>query len=935
MLNTSHNAHLSVCLLCACIALGACTESIDQAGRFEHLIRQSEQRLAEGDLNAAIIELKNALQLQADHLDTRARLATLYLEMGDYASAEKEFRFVRAQGGTPDLYLVGLGDALLHLSRWQQVLEHADPARAGALTAREQARVLAQRGSAFIGLEQLNAARESFEQALAVDERSIPAWLGQAALAVGEARRATARLLIGQALPEATGADLVEAWRLSAELERLDGNMAAAEAAYTRALDLDAGNLPLRLARIHHRIEAGRLDAARQDLAGMPARHRKHPHVLYAQGLLAVHERRFAAARDYLQELRNADPGHVFGLYYLGIAHLGLGQPEAAEPYFTQAAALAPRSFRIAFMLGQTRYRLGRHAGAARVLEPLLAARPDDPRLQSLLGSVYLAQGKTRHGQQLLEQAVLQQPEDGDERMKLGLSLLELGEHEPAIAELERAVSLADNPIQARIALVTAYLRDGRYAAARDEVTAMQEREPDEASHWNLLGLVETAAGNEADGNQAFARALELRPSLASARYNLGQYHVRSGELDQARQAFTELLELHPDHFTTLMAMTRLEERAGRRDAALGHAILARDRHPEQLAPRLWLARHHLANDEAEASLAELLAVQGQYGENPGFLALLGEAQLLAGKPADAMTSFRELVRIAPRQAMAHYLLARACAMDGAYECLRESLVTALSLDDRYPGLLVLVHHAIALNGEPSSVGKLLWRMQHAAPDSLPLIQLRAQFALRQNRFGEAMSILEGALERFPEEWPLRDMAARALARNGDPAAALELLRAWQQTHPQDTRALLLAGMIHAEQDDPTAAIGAFEQVLALEPDQHQALNNLAWLLRAQDLPRARGYAERAHAMAPGHITRDTLGSILFLAGDHVRAEELLRSAFAEQPQSRPIRYRLAEVLAARQREEEARGLLEEILRDAQPFAEREAAEALLDRLGG
>src|SRR5690606_12072312 len=77
--------------------------------------------------------------------------------------------------------------------------------------------------------------------------------------------------------------------------------------------------------RIHHRIEAGQLDAARQDLAGMPARHRKHPHVLYAQGLLAVQDRRFAVASEYLQELRNADPGHVFGLYYLGIAHLGMG----------------------------------------------------------------------------------------------------------------------------------------------------------------------------------------------------------------------------------------------------------------------------------------------------------------------------------------------------------------------------------------------------------------------------------------------------------------------------------------------------------------------------------------------------------------------------------------------------------------------------------
>ena len=927
--------HTRWLMLATLVLLTSCSDTTDQTQRFDHYLSQSEKSIANGDINTAIIELKNALQLNGEHLGARSLLASLYLEKGEFSNAEKEFRFVRGNGGAPDQYLVGLGDALLRLNQWQQVLDTADPVKARSLPPEDQARIQAQRGSAYIGLEQLNTARDAFEKALSLHEHSIPAWLGQAALAVGEGRRATARSLIRQALPEAAGSDLVEAWRLTAELDRLDKNFDAAEAAYTKALELDTSDsLSIRMSRIHLRIEVGNFAGAHQDLADIPGRYLKHPHVLYAQGLLAMREQRLAAASEYLRELRNADPNHIFGLYYLGMAHLAMDKPEEAETYFVQAAALAPRSTQIALMLGQTRYALGKHSSAARILEPLLAFIPDDPRLQSLLGSVYLAQGKTSLGQQMLERSVLQQPDSSHERMKLGLSLMELGEHDHAIAELERAVSQSDHSPQTQTALVMAYIRAGQHDAARRVVTSMQEAQPD-ASHWNLLGLIETAAGDMDAGKNAFGKALELRPDLTSARYNLAQHYLRTGDLQAARQEFSFLLKHSPDHFPTLMAMTQLEERTGNREAALRHATQAMERHPDQLAPRLWLARDHLAMGKADDSLALLQAIQEYHSENPGFLGVLGEAQLLAGKTSDAVGTFRELTRIVPGQAIGHYMLARACAMDRAYECLRESLVSGLSLDDSYPGLVELVHHAISLNNEPSSVGKLLWRLQHAAPDNLVLIRLRTQFALRHQRFGEAMSILEGALEHFPDEWSLHEMSARAHMQNRDPATALALVRGWQQKHPDDIDAMLLAGMIQAESNDHEQAIRAFEKVLAASPDHPQALNNLAWLLRHQDLARAEAYAERANELAPGYVTRDTLGVILFLKGDHERAEGLLRSAFGEQPNSRSIRHHLAQVLAERQLKGEARALLDEVLRDGESFEGRDEAEQLLKKLGG
>ena len=79
---TSVAAVLSVVLLSGC----GKTQST------ESLLAEAKQYQQKGDNKAAIIQLKNALQKNPESIETRYLLGTIYNEVGDPVSAEKELR---------------------------------------------------------------------------------------------------------------------------------------------------------------------------------------------------------------------------------------------------------------------------------------------------------------------------------------------------------------------------------------------------------------------------------------------------------------------------------------------------------------------------------------------------------------------------------------------------------------------------------------------------------------------------------------------------------------------------------------------------------------------------------------------------------------------------------------------------------------------------
>src|SRR5262249_9489999 len=122
--------------------------------------------IAKGDLKAAEIALRNAVRQSPDNPLIRARLAQVYLNLGDAASAEREARAARERNGDEADYLPILADALLRQGKFTDVF---DPVRPGDRAPALEGKVRSSLGAAAFGLNDRQKAEAMFRDAIRLD----------------------------------------------------------------------------------------------------------------------------------------------------------------------------------------------------------------------------------------------------------------------------------------------------------------------------------------------------------------------------------------------------------------------------------------------------------------------------------------------------------------------------------------------------------------------------------------------------------------------------------------------------------------------------------------------------------------------------------------------------------------------------------------------
>ena len=90
-------------------------------------VKEADQYIAQGDLKAAEITLRNAVRDAPQDPVLRARLAEVYLQEGDAFSAEREARAARERNGNEVDYLPVLADALLRQGKFANLIDLVQP----------------------------------------------------------------------------------------------------------------------------------------------------------------------------------------------------------------------------------------------------------------------------------------------------------------------------------------------------------------------------------------------------------------------------------------------------------------------------------------------------------------------------------------------------------------------------------------------------------------------------------------------------------------------------------------------------------------------------------------------------------------------------------------------------------------------------------------
>lgn len=893
-------------------------------------------RYEKKDLAGAIIQLKNALQIDKNLLPVQVLLGRALLDSGDVVQAEVAFSEALRLGVNRAEVVVPLAQALVGQGKPDAVLNDHRFALDG-LPRTTQYRLLLLRAGAAAEMADMRTALKAVDDARAIDASDPGSWIAEVPIRIRSRQLREALAAADRAV--ALAPRLAEAHYARGEALHVVPDLRGALASYDKAIELDPGHVAARVARAGIHVDQNRLDAALRDIAEVDKAGAGDPRAQFLKAVVAERQGRTADARAALNEvtalvdrvpsqfLRYRPQTQMLG----GLAHYGLGQREKARPYLEGVLRSHPGS-PVAKVLASLYIADRNPDGAIDVLGKYARANPGDTQALVLLASAHMAQGRHGRATQILQDA-LKQTDQPQLRTALGLSLVGGARFGDAIKEFEAAFAKDPKSLPAGYALASMYVHAGQGRPAVRVAEAVNKAHPGNAGVLALLGSARRLAGDSAGARTALQAAVEADASLVAAHLGLARLEIDTGALPRAREHLDRALKLDTNHTQTLMTLAELAERTGQLTDAQRWLTRADEvAGPASAAPALALVDFHLRHRQLDAARDAVGRAIGKAPEAAPTLLAAARVALARGETTAARS---HLQRAATSAGYNVALLTQIAALQlqaGAPQAAAHSLDKALDeRPDDIPGLVLRTAADIQL-GNLAAAEQRARRVLASQPRSGLGHALLGDIAAARGQRDAALAAYRQSHELERSSASLMRVFAAMAPR--DTAGALRLAEQWLASHPGDAVVWRAMADTQLNAGQLAAARRSYETLLKVRPDDADAVNNLANILVQQNDPGALAMAERALALAPAapHIV-GTVGWAAFKAGQTDRAVQLLRDARLRDPANGDTRYFLGSVLASLGRDAEAREELNAALAAGTDGQHRAQAQQLLATL--
>ncbi|MGM0449412.1 MAG: tetratricopeptide repeat protein [Pseudomonadota bacterium] len=832
----------------------------------------------QGELKASTQEARHAINLQPKQFEPYFVVINNLITAGDGGTAERQLDELtkRLDADDPEhretLNQVALARARARLIRedWDGAVEALaalqDPQRNQELTAKRL------RGDAHRQAGNHDAAREAYEEVLSSDSGAVMAHLGLSRLAHQRNDLETARQHLEAAKEQ--DADDSEIWLWRAQLAHQEGRFKDASEAYTQALE-DIGRYDVMTRRKYQTI-ASLIDVLREQ--GDAAQAFVYEEMLansapgtVQSGMNAAREAygqgNLEAAVDHLDEVRTQAPGHEQAGILLGIIRFQQGRMDEAEQLLSQYGEKAG-SGQLTKMLAATRIQLQRPEEARSMLEEL-DPEGNDPGVVALIGIAALSSGEDQLGRGLIEQSLAMAPDNTDLRVRFANYLVAQGETEEARKELQTAIERSPDAGQPRAFMARFLAERGEHEEAGKVVDQWLEAQPESVFAHNVAGDVAQLRGDVAAARQHYRQAIDMSEEAPASHYALGALEAKEGNAKSALEHLRQAVRQAPD---TPHYIQDLVTVAGNHDAAD--------------ATRDFLEKVAEENKSSTVPYRHLLEVALGNGDDD-------RASQLAGAIENRLDSASQKATVVGE---AYLQAAHRAARDGNAKRAQELVRKGRQRFRDHEGLALLGAQLQFEADQDSDARDILRSVKTQHPDSPGPFQLEADHMASEGRYNDAVDLYQLARDKVdsPE---LVTRQVRALRQAGRESRAIEVLETAIERFPQAPRLPLDLAILHQGGGNEEAARKAYEQTLALTPDNAVALNNLAWLIHEEEPEQALKLAERAYNRNPEAASIvDTYGWILFRTGDLRQSIEMLESAHKLAPDAPEIREHLATV---------------------------------------
>ena len=476
------------------------------------------------DIAARIRAYKAELTVDGTRIETRLQLAKVYLQIEAYTEAVDEYHRIiasmeartvpRSEGTGPNSDIsaayYGLGLAYTGLEKFEDAVAVYQRAIASVP---DWAHTHAALASAYVNMHRYAEALDAYKVAVALDpnDEMIHHQLGNVYSKRGERSAAIEHQQRAVAIAPEFAAAHYQLGLLYAQEKRWADAIASYRTAY--AHDETLAEALYNLAQAY--LRAGNPSAAREQMALFEAR---------KATLTPLHQLRGALQRTQGTAERAQILTNIARLY------LKNGFYEKAVWEYQKALGMDPQLVPAYNGLGIAYTMLGKHSEAVTAQQKALELQPNFAKAYAGLGLTYFSQNEAESALEHYRRAAALEPELLEAHLKIGIILLNQERYAEAIDTYRTILKIKPDDPEIYHNLGMCYARQAKadLEVARRYAQEAIRLDPNIASYYNTLALIDFRRGDYPQAEQAIRKALKLEPENPNYQQGLKQISGKS-----------------------------------------------------------------------------------------------------------------------------------------------------------------------------------------------------------------------------------------------------------------------------------------------------------------------------------------------------------------------------------------------------------------------
>jgi putative PEP-CTERM system TPR-repeat lipoprotein len=872
----------------AVVALGVLSSCGKQTS--DEYIKEAQQYIAENDPGAAIVALKNAVQVEPKSAKARFELGQLYIQQKQFESAEKELNRALEYGFEASKVLPLLTQAYQQTGAYSAIskLEHEEE----GLTSVERAEIGYFKVVALVRLNKIDDARILIEELRELDTSSVFKGLTAAYTLVLDKEYESAVTAVSELRAQAP--QNAEVLKLLAQLKLSLGAPDEAAEVFKDYVQFYPEDKQTTFVLAKLLVDLGELDAADPYIDELLLLNDLNP--LLNQLKSAT----YAYKGDYANALKRAEIAINGGIdapslrLVAGYAAYQIQDYSSANRHLAYIAGVLPDNHPGLKLLAASQLQLGLTSEVGDVLDRLDQLSDEDAPLFSKASYELLRDGFEKEAKVLIEKST-NISRTAEDLTRLGLLQLSLNNLD-GIVNLEEAVSKSPELESAQATLAKAYVVTKQYDKALDLANNWKKNSPNDAKPYLLAGDVYTRQLKFSQAKVELEKAAELDGNSLLSKLAMINLAVTQKDIPQASLLLEQLLVEFPNNVPALATYYLVSKQDNKQSLGIAKIKSAFEREPTNRAARLLLARVYVLEANYQGAIELLTEIKGQKDLPKAYWKTLGQSFIKTNQLRPATLHYDAWLEKEPNDKDA--IVGKLLLLDSQNKFVEAAELTEGYLKNRDDVQMQLLNtHFLLMQADYPAAQKAY----DSLPENVLGLPLAKGFMARfQLNDKQPELALENALAAYQATPNNRNLLLMVFIYDTlkQPDNSMALLKQHIEKQPTD----LAARMLLAERQiggDLSAAMASYEAVLQQNPKNYIANNNLAYLyLQKGDLDKAKGYGEKSVELEPNNpAALDTLAQIYVAEKDYKMALKLYERAITDDMQNEEIYLNYVEAL--------------------------------------